>query len=151
MKYRKHERGQSLVELAISMLFMLYLLAGVAEFGIIFFQYVQLRDAAQEGALYGSVNPQAYRFIEDRVRGASNSPINLADMSKVTVSLYYDNTLVWRNHAAQGSTNNDCEGHSLKVTATFQHPITMPFMSRFIRNPLPLTAEVTDTILSPTC
>ena len=44
------ERGQSLVELAISILFLLLLLAGAAEFGVLFFQFVQLRDAAQKGA-----------------------------------------------------------------------------------------------------
>ena len=56
MKLFKSERGQSLVELGISLLILLYLLAGAAEFGVLFFQFVQLRDAAQEGALYGS-NP----------------------------------------------------------------------------------------------
>ncbi len=57
MKQLKRERGQSLVELGISILILLYLLAGAAEFGVLFFQFVQLRDAAQEGALYGSMNP----------------------------------------------------------------------------------------------
>ena len=57
MKKFMKERGQSLVELAVSLVILLYLLSGAAEFGILFFQYVQLRDAAQEGALYGSMNP----------------------------------------------------------------------------------------------
>ena len=53
----KSARGQSLVELAISLVVLLMLLSGAVEFGIIFFQFVQLRDAAQEGALYGSTHP----------------------------------------------------------------------------------------------
>ena len=57
MKPIKSERGQSLVELAISIVILIYLLAGAVEFGLAFFQFVQLRDAAQEGALYGSMNP----------------------------------------------------------------------------------------------
>ena len=57
MKRFISERGQSLVELGVSLVILLYLLSGAAEFGVLFFQFVQLRDAAQEGALYGSMNP----------------------------------------------------------------------------------------------
>ncbi len=57
MKKQKSERGQSLVELSISLVVLLYLLSGAVEFGLAFFQFVQLRDAAQEGALFGSMNP----------------------------------------------------------------------------------------------
>ena len=55
MKNLKSERGQSLVELSISLVVLLYLLSGAVEFGLAFFQFVQLRDAAQEGALFGSM------------------------------------------------------------------------------------------------
>src|SRR5512139_2107314 len=103
MKKQKSERGQSLVELSISLLILLYLLSGAVEFGLAFFQFVQLRDAAQEGALYGSMSPGPnpgtgnWQNLEDRVRGASTSPIYLPDTSKVDVSIYVDNLLVWQN------------------------------------------------------
>ncbi len=77
MKNIKSERGQSLVELSISLLIVLWLLAGTVEFGIAFFQFIQLRDAAQEGALYGSLHPDESSNIELRVRNASNKPIDL--------------------------------------------------------------------------
>ena len=64
MKHIKNERGQSLVELAISITILIFLLAGAVEFGMAFFQFVQLRDAAQEGALYGSTNPNSVSAIE---------------------------------------------------------------------------------------
>ena len=93
MKKFISERGQSLVELGVSLLILLYLLSGAAEFGVLFFQFVQLRDAAQEGALYGSMNPYIdsnsdgtfdvgepvnQAGIELRVRAASSSPINFS-------------------------------------------------------------------------
>ncbi|MGZ9165968.1 MAG: TadE/TadG family type IV pilus assembly protein, partial [Anaerolineales bacterium] len=68
MKHLKSERGQSLVELAFSILILIYLLAGAVEFGMAFFQFVQLRDAAQEGALYGSINPTDNPGIIARVQ-----------------------------------------------------------------------------------
>ncbi len=73
MKRNKNERGQSLVELGISIVVLMWLLAGAVEFGIAFFQYIQIRDAAQEGALYGSLNPTDTANIEKRVWGAAKS------------------------------------------------------------------------------
>jgi Flp pilus assembly protein TadG len=153
-------KGQSLVELAISLLFLIYLLSGAAEFGVLFFQYVQLRDAAQEGALYGSASFEnkpptstELQAVETRARQASGiAPINLSDTSKVTVVLYVDNTLVWRNGVSQGSTSVACEGHGLRVVVSYTHQIFMPFMPQLLgRSTIPLSAEVTDTILTPVC
>ena len=151
MKHLNSERGQSLVELAISILILVYLLAGAVEFGLAFFQYVQLRDAAQEGALYGSMNPSDGTNIELRARNASTSPVNLTDASIVDVFVYVDNTLVWQNGASAGSTTVACEGHGLQVTVSYDHQVFMPFMSQFIGATVPLNATVTDTILSPLC
>ena len=153
MKKIMNERGQSLVELAVSLVILLYLLSGAAEFGVLFFQYVQLRDAAQEGALYGSMNPYIdssgdgkftagepvnQAAIETRVRGASSSPINLGDTSKVTVVASGDGSY--------------CEGHAIQVTVSYTHHVFMPFIPQLIgRTDIPLSASVTDTILSPIC
>jgi Flp pilus assembly protein TadG len=147
MRNLNRERGQSLVELAISLLVLLYLLCGAVEFGLAFFQYVQLRDAAQEGALYGSMDPADTANIEARVRGASNSPINLADPGLVGIDLKIDGGAV----ATAVGNHTACESHALQVTVSFSHTVFMPFMSRIIGPQIPLNAVVTDTILSPTC
>ena len=156
MKRFISERGQSLVELGVSLLILLYLLSGAAEFGVLFFQFVQLRDAAQEGALYGSMNPYVdsngdgafnvgepanQTLIENRVRAASSSPIDLSDTSKVLVTV-----------TSSDGTNLFCEGHGIQVTVSFTHHIFMPFMPQLIgRTDIPLSATVVDTILSPIC
>lgn len=148
MLIRDGERGQSLVELAISIAILVYLLAGAVEFGMAFFQFVQLRDAAQEGALYGSLNPTDVSSIQARVRGASNSPIDLSDTSKVLIDLKIDGVPI-NTAIANGDA---CEGHGLEVTVTFNHQIFMPFIPQFIgSNQIPLNANVTDTILTPIC
>src|SRR5678809_812975 len=89
MKNKTSERGQSLVELSVSLVLLLILLSGAVEFGIAFFQFVQLRDAAQEGALYGSMNPADCTNILARVKGASSSPIDL-NGTGVTISTTID-------------------------------------------------------------
>src|SRR5262245_60659192 len=132
----KSERGQSLVELSVSLVLLLLLLSGAVEFGMAFFQYVQLRDAAQEGALYGSMNPYSdsnidgsYSYgepvnqagIETRVRDASNTPINLADTTNPDITVVAS--------SSDGS-NKFCESYGLTVTVTYQHKVFMPFLSK---------------------
>ena len=157
MKRFISERGQSLVELGVSLVILLYLLSGAAEFGVLFFQFVQLRDAAQEGALYGSMNPYVDNSpangafdvgepvnqagIVARVRAASSSPIDLNDTTKVTVVA-----------SSSDGSGRFCEGHGLQVTVSFDHHIFMPFMPQLLgRSVIPLSATVVDTILSPIC
>ncbi len=154
MKHAKNERGQSLVELAISITILVYLLSGVVEFGMAFFQFVQLRDAAQEGALFGSMFPSAFSNIEGRARGASTSPVDLdlAAPNPATVEVYIDDTLVWVDGVDQHVTVTACEGHTVRVKLGYQHQVFMPFVTKFIgRDYIQLNAEVTDTILQPAC
>jgi Flp pilus assembly protein TadG len=147
MKHLKRERGQSLVELGISLLILLYLLAGAAEFGVLFFQFVQLRDAAQEGALFGSINPPASATdtpaidaIKQRALYSSptRSPIDLVNDPKVKVTVTVTD-------------GQYCEGGSLEVKVEYPHKIFMPFMSQILGSEFPLKAIVTDTILTPIC
>lgn len=164
------QRGQSLVELGVSLLILMLLLSGAAEFGVLFFQYVQLRDAAQEGALYGSTSipstpsgpaPTAdtWTKIEQRARSASNSPVNLADPAQVDVYIYIidkttkASTLVWKNYTAQGTaTSSACENNGIQVTVEYKHRIFMPFVPQILDlQEIPLSATVVDTILSPIC
>lgn len=148
MKKKRNERGQSLVELSISLVLLLVLLTGLVEFGIAFFQFVQLRDAAQEGALYGSMNPSDCTNIENRVKGASNSPVDL-NGAGVTIDISIDGN----DCGSSAYANLDCEGNGLTVDIYFDHQIFMPFLARILgrsTNPvIPLHASVTDTILSP--
>lgn len=140
----KSARGQSLVELAISILILIYLLSGAVEFGIAFFQFVQLRDAAQEGALYGSLNPPTsagdtskINAIITRAKSSSSSPIDLPNDPDVSVNVVV--------------TGGYCEGGSLEVTIAYPHQVFMPFMSALIGPTISLDATVTDTILTPIC
>jgi len=147
MKIKKTERGQSLVELAISITIVVYLLSGAVEFGIAFFQFVQLRDASQEGALYGSLHPDAEDLIKARVRGVFASPIELNDTATVLVDVIATDKTTGNPKAL----NVACVGDGLTVTVSFDHQIFMPVIPQLIGRPeIPLVATVTDTILNST-
>ena len=73
--HKKSQRGQSLVELAISLMVILMLLMGAIDFGIALFAYVSMRDAAQEGAVYGSIEPDDADGIVTRTIAAADDII----------------------------------------------------------------------------
>lgn len=145
----KSERGQSLVELAISIVILLYLLSGAVEFGILFFQYVQLRDAAQEGALYGSIHPDDEALIIERIVTSSGSPLALEDLydaGELTIDITvrdHDNPATIKTVPA-----DYCEGDALEIVVSYTHEIVLPFIPR---DSIDLDATVTDTILTPVC
>jgi Flp pilus assembly protein TadG len=145
MKTNTSERGQSLVELSISILVILLLLSGAVEFGIAFFQYIQLRDAAQEGALYGSVCPIQSKIIT-RARNASSSPVNLSITSgpkAVTVTV---DGRVGTTNTSKALDDVD-PGDGVYVKISFNHQVFMPFASVFTGPTIALNASVTDTVL----
>lgn len=138
----KTEKGQSLVELAISITLLMYLLSGAVEFGVAFFQYVQLRDAAQEGALFASgTYPRTTQDIEKRTRSASSSPVDL----------YSPDVSVQINVSSGADASIACEGDAVQVRVIYPHRVTMPFMSLFIGEYINLSADVIDTVLVPVC
>lgn len=174
-------RGQSLVELAISLTVMLLLLAGAVTFGMALFSYVAIRDAAQEGALYGSmypytdsnnngkydagevVNYAGATGICTRVKAASTSPVDMNgfactnDDPATTPGHAGNNINVW------ATTGNPCEGttnmsgvdtpNGVLVTVEYNYPIIMPFFGVATggSQSIHLRAEVTDTVLEPRC
>lgn len=139
----KKQSGQSLVELAMSLMVILLLLLGAIEFSLALFQYVTIRDAAQEGAVYGSINPEDGAGIKYRVVAAASDVMNLDPEDNVTVTL---NGSDYCEGTTSGTPN------SLTVTITFAHPISFPLVGPMIgSNTINLTANVTNTILQPIC
>jgi hypothetical protein len=137
-KLQRGERGQSLVELALSLTIILLLLAGAVDFSIAYFSFSAMQDAAQEGALYGSINPTDEAGIITRVRSASTTPVDLSneDLVDVVVTLPGD----------------ACEGNEIRVNLVYDYPISMPFIGSIIGSQkITLNASVTDTILQPVC
>lgn len=151
---RRSERAQSLVELALGMVILLLLLAGVIDLGRAFFTFITLRDAAQEGASYGALYPTAAgscttfdrestTFNSDciiqRVRNATNAPIDLTS-ADIQVTL----TLIG---------GQACAGNAIRVDVDYPNfPVIMPLFPVFMgRNTIPIHATVTDEIVRPPC
>ncbi len=131
------ERGQSLVEMAIALVILLLLVGGIVDLGRAFFTFMALRDAVQEGALYGSVNPTLTTEIKNHVLNSSDMIPDLISSGDVTINVI----------------GAACTGNGIQVTATYSDfPITMPFIGTILGSQtIPISATITDTILSPGC
>jgi Flp pilus assembly protein TadG len=131
----KH-KGQSLVETAISLMLILWLLATAVDFGMGFFSFVAIRDAAQEGALYGSICQTSSKIIS-RVKTSSTRPVNLS-ATTVTVS----------------TPSGTSRGKPLTVRVIYNYPVSTPLISTFVgSSTIALQATATSTIIksSTTC
>jgi hypothetical protein len=146
------ENGQSLVEFAVSAIVILLLLVGIADFGRAFFTYLAMRDAAQEGAAYGSICPRHYDQIIDRVLNSGNSPVNLDDAS-IDVECYYwlddgDGIVEEGETLACNSGHVPIAGTGIQIRVLYDDfLITTPLLGSIIGQSISLRAEVTDTIL----
>ena len=147
------EKGQSLVELAVSLPVILLIMLASFDFGMALFSYSIVRDAAQEGALYASFNPGNKAEIENRARyilphgeeeEVFSSPVDLTDRENVAVEITV------KGKACEGVTKGTANYVQVKVT--YLYPILMPFTGRFIgSDTISLRATASNVILQPPC
>ena len=144
IKFQKNNRkrslrGQSMVELALSFTMLMFLLSATVDVGRAFYAYIAIRDAAQEGAAYGSLNPTDVPGIAEHVRTSSTDPFDLTDLSSVNISVS------WPDGAA-------CAGSGLKVVVTYDLNFFMPLITMLVPSgDVLLTATMLNTIIAPPC
>lgn len=145
----RSQRGQSMTEFALSLVIMLTLLAGVVDMGRIFFAYIIIRDAAQEGAVYGSIAPKDNLTIfknevEERVKAAFTDPSDSSNVPLDITKLNVQTDIVGSTCASPGN--------GIKVKVEYSVPVTMPFLGAVIGSQtMNLAATVQNAILSPIC
>ena len=146
---QEKEKGQSIVELSLSLVFLLVLLAGVADLGRAYYTFISLRDAAQEGAAYGSINPRMCSQIRDRVRDTSSHPIDLSTLGTDDI-----NVLVGGVHCESASlVESACNADEIQVEVTMDgFQLATPFLGMVLgTQELTLRADVQDAIIVNPC
>lgn len=147
---KKSEQGQSMVELAISFMVIILVLAGAVDFGRAFFAIIALRDAAQEGALYASINPDDETGIESRVQTMSSSPIDMSAIPATDIDVSWSDP----SHKCAGFYDNAGieESYAVSVSVEYDFNFTMPMIQEiFPGGILRLVIDDTHTILAPAC
>lgn len=136
-----------MIEFAVGIVILLTLLSGVIDLTRAFYTYMALRDAAQEGAAYGSICPDDAK-ISARVRNMSDDPVNLNDTTNVQVDCEFFTS----------SSYTDCSGtvpapgNGIKVTVTYNNfKIATPFIGAITGQTITLRGEATEAIMRVTC
>jgi Flp pilus assembly protein TadG len=151
---RSNEKGQSLVELALMLVFVLVLLAGVVDLGRMMFEYLIMRDAVQEGAGYGMIYPGycneiAARVMDNLPDGNYTATVTVNGMS--CAAAYSADAAA----AASGQRpSNGCAGKTLTVGLDHQFEVTMPFLGSFVDpqgDGVPMHVLIDDRIVRPAC
>ena len=137
---KRSESGQSLVELAVSVIVLLIILAGVVDLGRVAFYYIAIRDAAQEAASYAAVfpnnNQQVFARALDGIAGSGVDP------SRIEIELIFKKESgTYTCQLSEGcssdtdTTNSNVVpvGSVIQITVTDPaFPITMPLLGTFI-------------------
>lgn len=143
---RRHERGQSLVELAISLTLMLTLLAGIVDLGRAIFTLFALQDAAEEGVIFGVAFPTHCDQIRERIMYNLSNEILPDDVAVVVT--------IERNNGSYAPCSGIpfsevYAGKELHIEVSHTFNITMPFLGAIIGQTIPLRTTANGIILRP--
>ena len=130
---RRDERGASLVEFAVVLPFLLLLIFGMIEFGLIFAQFNEIRHGAREGARYAAVSRPDYDGEGETgdfadVLAVTCNSINLPNIA-ITITLTYDD-------ADTSSTPDRFEYGTVTVDADTSSLTGVPLVSNLIPDSL---------------
>jgi Flp pilus assembly protein TadG len=110
------ERGQELVEFALTLIPLFMLLMGILDLGRATYAYTVMHNAAREGCRYGIVNPENTDGIQNvvvsRALGLNLDP---ADVTVELLDLY----------------SNVPGDDTVQVSVTYDFTIVTPFISAF--------------------
>lgn len=141
LRWNRNERGQSLVELAVGLIVLLILVAGIVDLGRLLFFYISLRDAAQEGTVVGQLNPRDCDAIKTRINNYLGVPSGPG--YSVDIQVGNDACTVSARDLAKS-----CSGQDIVVTINAPFSFMMPL---FGGRELALSTTIRGTVLRPAC
>jgi Flp pilus assembly protein TadG len=156
----KDQRGQSLVEFSLMMVFLVVLLMGILDLARAYFTYLALKDAVAEGAYFASAFPQC---VDDNgvalgEDGLENDGAACAGDHNVLFRVQHSSVqgglIDWRAATITTTLPSDLEaGQVLTVSASYQYQLITPFVGTITNGQaLTLTASSAATVIRvPNC
>ncbi len=118
----KRERGQALVETALSLMILIILLMGMVDFGLAFAHRVALTNASRFGARYASRNPRQPTLIYEGTIEALRGTIVLPDDYDVAdPDPRLDIIIVCEDEGTEISCSGATRGNQVRVTVTYDY------------------------------
>lgn len=126
---RTNQKGQSLVEVALTMPLLILILMGILDLGRAYWTYITLSDAAAEGAAYAALYPTDTAQAIARAAESSGGLIVL-DPAMVSVT--------WRELSA---------GNPITVTVEFEYELWTPIMRDVVGGTILMKSSVAQPII----
>lgn len=141
---RARRRGQALVEFALIVPIMLFLLVIATDFGRLFFSYIQINNAAREGAAAGMYAPTGLVAITGRAQQETNAQAQRGEnaISVTTSCADQSGTPIACSLATGGA------GSGNRITVNVNEPFTFltPLIGGFFGGNLQLNASATSVV-----
>ena len=133
MKYKRKEKGQSLVEFVLILPVLLIILAGMLDLGRLYFAYVAVTDAAAEGVAYAAICPDDSDGVKDRACQAASGGLVVIEDDLVLID----------------PPPTVASGAPITVTVSYTFTLATPFISAMVPDGvLMLCATATEVILA---
>lgn len=142
---RMRTRAQAVVEFAIIIPVFLFLVVLAIDFGRLFFSYVQINNAAREGANYGASVPADLVSITSRVRQETNAQAQRGEASVTVTATCADPS--GTTIACTAATGGAGPGNSLTVRVDERFSFLTPLIDGFFGGNLHMNAAATSTVL----
>ncbi|MBA4384914.1 MAG: hypothetical protein C0410_09275 [Anaerolinea sp.] len=140
---KRGESGQGLVELAVSLIVILVLLAGIVDLSRTIMTKMQLQDAAEEGVVYAMAFPKNCTQIQYRVL-QNLSKVKNATLASVVITYTTISTGV---SVPCASATGDLKGQLIKVTIANSFPVSMPFLGKVVGTTRTINVEAKGIVI----
>jgi PKD repeat protein len=143
--HRDRTRAQALVEFALIVPVFLFLVVVAVHFGRLFFSYVQVNNAAREGAAFGAGSPTDTVGINASVQTEVNVQAQRGEGAMTVTQACADS--VGSSIACTAATGGAGPGNTITVNVARRFSFLTPLIDGFFGNNLQMSASATATVL----
>jgi PKD repeat protein len=138
-------RGQSVVEFALFAPVFLFLFLGAVDFGRVFFSYIQIRNAAGQGAIYGAVNPTDTVGITSKVQQETNAQAQRGENSLIVGTSCKDTG--GATIACSAASGGGGAGNTITITVTEPFNFFTPLINGLFSNSFKIQSSASAAVL----
>ena len=144
-RLRPRTRGQALVEFALLLPVFLLLLVVAVDFGRLFFTYIQINNAAREGANYAIHDPTNTLAIKNQAIGEKNGQAQVGENAiNLATSCANEFGVSIPCSMAEGGAGS---GSTITVTVNEPFKFLTPVIGAILGNTIQMNASATATVL----
>ncbi|WP_366924540.1 pilus assembly protein [Metallumcola ferriviriculae] len=133
-KFRNDTKGQSLVELTLILPFLIFLLLGIMEGGRLFAGYLELQNAARDGARYAAVHTEIDAvLIVDKTKDYIKGRFTMLDPTELDVT---------GNYVLNLEESADKKDLWVEIKLNYPFKIITPVISTVLGNPFEISATM---------